>query len=710
MISNSAFPFSMEQLVPSPEPLAFQLSTKNKDYVLSRSVLLDQIRETSPESLPRDMTNDKATLYLQSLWESKDLADVHLVVDSTKSPAHKFVLARASDYFRVMFSGDFAEAGQSEIELQDITTSGLQFVLDAVYRGNLTLNESNVINILDTADKLQVQEITESCEDFLIGGIDTSNCFQLLQLSEKYTLPKLNRNIETFIISNFEQASQHILFPNIQSDALITFLSSDDLDMPEIEIFKAAMIWFKVNPSEEKLEALCEVMKEIRFTYMTPVQIEESVLCETIITQNSECDEMIRNKLAYAVKYRDDVHARPVMETSNPEKPRGKLSVAVILPEPDDEHNQQLRQPALPLLFLFGFSSEGPVINTADINVFQSEAEFAVFSMNVMQMGNSLFFMGAKQLDEERKEAKMVLLRYNVQIGEWVTLCEPPFKPLVVGVSIIHNNEIYAFGGATYMNTKWIPQNTFQDGCYKYSIENNTWETISNYPHSVAHPAACSLEDEIYIIGGGGSTFETRERDKVNAYNTTTNEWKAKRSLNNGRSGHRVCCVAGKIYAIGGRNPYKEDIPECEVYDSEENTWTLLSGAPVPQPVASFNLLVVDDNVIILGGGDDSDDHKTTIQTFNTSTLTWTVDNWKDDQPHFIPMGSIHNLPLVRARTSCCTREQYVPHVPVAPAPPQYDWSNSDEFFEYEEVGEQDVEPEFNEDSDEDIGGAHNDD
>ena len=702
----------MEDLVPEPETLAFKLSSKSRDYALSRSVLLDKIRDASPESLPGDMTDDKATMYLKSLWESKDLADVHLIVNSTKSPAHKFVLAAASDYFRVMFSGDFAEAGQSQIELQDITTSGLELILDAIYNGNLALNESNVINVLDTADKIQVQEIAESCEDFLICEIDTANCFELLQLSEKYTLPKLNRNIETFIISNFETASQHILFPNIQSDALITFLSNDELDLPEIDIFKAAMTWFKVNPTEEKLEALCEVMKEIRFTYMMPVQIEESVLCETIITQNSDCEEMIKNKLAYAVKYRDDVHSRPLMEASNLEQPRGKLSVAVILPEPDDTQVQQLRQPALPLLFLFSFSSEGPVINMADINVFQSEAEFAVFSMNVMQMGNCLFFLGAKQLDAERKEAKMVLLRYNVQSGEWITLCEPPFKPVVVSASIIHNSELYAFGGATYMNTRRIPQNTFQDGCYKYSIASNTWATISNYPHAVAHPAACVLGDEIYIIGGGGATFETRERDKVNAYNTTTNEWKAKCSLNKGRSGHRVCCVAGKIYAIGGRNPYKEDIPECEVNDAEENTWTVLSSAPVPQPVASFNLLVVDDRVIILGGGDDDDEHKTTIQTFSTSTLTWTLYNWKDDQPHFVPMGSIHNLPLVRARTSCCTKGQYEPHVPVVP---QVCCSDSDHNFEdeeeyEEEMRDQDVEQEINEDSDEDIGGAQNDD
>ena len=115
--------------------------------------------------------------------------------------------------------------------------------------------------------------------------------------------------------------------------------------------------------------------------------------------------------------------------------------------------------------------------------------------------------------------------------------------------------------------------------------------------------------------------------------------------------------------------------------------------------------------VIILGGGDDDDEHKTTIQTFNTSTLTWTLYNWKDDQPHFVPMGSIYNLPLVRARTLCCTEGQYEPHVP---AVPQVCCSDSDHYFEdeeeYEEVRDQDVEQEFNEDSDEGIGGAHNDD
>ena len=275
----------------------------------------------------------------------------------------------------------------------------------------------------------------------------------------------------------------------------------------------------------------------------------------------------------------------------------------------------------------------------------------------------------------------MVLLRYNVQTGEWVTLCEPPFSPVVVTVSVIHANDIYVFGGATYMNTRFIPQNTFQAGCYKYSIQNNTWTTLENYPHPVAHPAACVLRDEIYVVGGDGPTVDTSQRDRVFAYNTTTNEWTEKCLLNNGRSGHRVCCIGGKIYAVGGRNTRRKDIPICEVYDPEENHWTLLSSAPVPQPVASFNLLVHDENIIILGGGNEKDVHQTTIQTLNTSTLTWSLYDWKDDQPHFVPMGSIHNLPLVRARMSCCRRSEYIPHVPAIPDPHKMQWSDDDYFF-----------------------------
>lgn len=72
--------------------------------------------------------------------------------------------------------------------------------------------------------------------------------------------------------------------------------------------------------------------------------------------------------------------------------------------------------------------------------------------------------------------------------------------------------------------------------------------------------------------------------------------------LEQGRSGHRVCVVNGRIYALGGRDPYKTDIPDLERYDPETGLWTTLTAAPVPQPVASFNLAVHGDDIIVLGG------------------------------------------------------------------------------------------------------------
>ena len=377
-----------------PESLGFKLSTQSKDYHLSRTDLLQKIKDTSFDCpLSNDVLKDENLAGLQQLWISKYQSDINLLTNDTVISAHKFILVAASDYFRAMFSGDFAEAGRSEIELQEISTAGLEHILGAIYTGTLVVEDTNILIALDSADKLQVQEIIDACEDFLISGIDATNSFQLLQLSERYTLPRLNRQIELFIISDFLMATQHGLYPYIQSDAVITFVSNDELDCPEIDILKGVLKWLKVNPSADKLAAAYEIMKQIRFTYMTSSEIKEQVMCETIITQNPECLIMIENALKFVTKYEKDVYSRPLMEASNPEKPRGKLSVAVILPEPDDRQEQQLRQAAQPLLFLFGLSSDS-TINMRDINVFGSEADFTVFGMNVMQMGNSLFFLG----------------------------------------------------------------------------------------------------------------------------------------------------------------------------------------------------------------------------------------------------------------------------------------------------------------------------
>lgn len=52
--------------------------------------------------------------------------------------AHRIVLSAASDYFAAMFTNDFGEANQNEIELQGVDPDALETLVCYCYTGNQT--------------------------------------------------------------------------------------------------------------------------------------------------------------------------------------------------------------------------------------------------------------------------------------------------------------------------------------------------------------------------------------------------------------------------------------------------------------------------------------------------------------------------------------------------------------------------------------------
>ena len=576
--------------------------------------------------------------------------DIYLIVGDKTIPAHKSMLVKSSEYFRAMFSGDFAEANRKEIVMVALSKEGLKAVIDALYTGRLNLTNTNVLEILTTADQLEIQDIIDCCEDFLVSATDTGNCFQLLQLSETYTLPRLNQEIEQFVLRNFPKVCQHPMFPSISQEALITFISNDELNWPEIDIFRGAMNWFTELNDESK--SIADVMKHIRFTFIASNDIKNEVLSRSIIIENDKCRQYIEDALQTVISYEEDVFSRPILETDS-EKPRGKMCVVAVPPKhAEGEAGRMLNVPAIKQLLFFGIDDNS--VNVTDMTVGESQVDFAVFGMNILQLGHSVFFLGAKPFDEDENDAKMTLLRFNVQSGEWITLKAPDFPPTVVSVSILHDNFIYFFGGAAYSNKKTIPQSTFRKECYRYSIRNNSWSQIADYPHPVSHPAACVIDDEIFVVGGAGSNVNTLYRDRVYAYNAENDTWTEKCSLNTGRAGHRICAVDGKIYVLGGRDLYRTDVPECEVYDPSQDLWTVLEKVPIPRSVASYAMVVHNDNITLLGGGCDQETRHPLVQNFHTKELNWKSYNWKNDHPALLLSGSMHQLPLLRVRLSCC--------------------------------------------------------
>jgi kelch-like protein 1/4/5 len=137
--------------------------------------------------------------------------------------AHRIVLSAASDYFAAMFTNDFGESNQNEIELQGVDPDALETLVTYCYTGNfivsymgygnwlitvcslghleggVELEEDTVECLMATACLLQLPEVVEACSTFLIRQLHPSNCLgirlfadsqsctRLLQVAHDYT-------------------------------------------------------------------------------------------------------------------------------------------------------------------------------------------------------------------------------------------------------------------------------------------------------------------------------------------------------------------------------------------------------------------------------------------------------------------------------------------------------------------------------------------
>ncbi len=112
--------------------------------------------------------NDHHTTFFASaetLCRSNALTDVTLSTGKREFPAHKLVLSVCSGYFNHLFAGSPEKSGDSRkaiVYLKDVDPRHLELLLSYMYRGEINVQESELMGFLATAKSLQVKGLTDA--------------------------------------------------------------------------------------------------------------------------------------------------------------------------------------------------------------------------------------------------------------------------------------------------------------------------------------------------------------------------------------------------------------------------------------------------------------------------------------------------------------------------------------------------------------------
>ncbi|MFT4551680.1 MAG: hypothetical protein ACI9S8_000296 [Chlamydiales bacterium] len=250
--NNSTFPIQNSFVDNSPmESSASQGKT--------RKVAKRSFREIEPESTARpskrvSLISQQARLLRPNLfldlpkeWEGIPYNGVFSLDRGRAFYFHREVLKEASPVFKAMFSeeNNFLESDEKTvIPLNFTSDERIRQVIQYLYTGEISLNESNAIEICDLADMWMLGNLQKKCRKNLAKALRVENCLSLVQNTQS----SANNEILAYVLANAQQVLRHESFMKLSPEVLKMILEQDDLNIQdEFQVLDVLRDWVREN-------------------------------------------------------------------------------------------------------------------------------------------------------------------------------------------------------------------------------------------------------------------------------------------------------------------------------------------------------------------------------------------------------------------------------------------------------------------------------
>lgn len=167
---------------------------------------------------------------------------------------------------------------------------------------------------------------------------------------------------------------------------------------------------------------------------------------------------------------------------------------------------------------------------------------------------------------------------------------------------------------ATYDNTIYVTGLGINNAdIWKYNLSCG-WSKCASMAHGRRRHSVAFIEEVLYICGG---FFDAHESvlDSVEAFNVVRNECTTVGKLNQPiQASSNGLALERSIYIFGGKDKDRNSVIHGQVYNTEQNTCTVLSQA-MPRASHLMRVALCDNYIVLIGGS--------TCFLFNLKTQTW---------------------------------------------------------------------------------------
>lgn len=152
------------------------------------------------------ISEEIASNFLQKLYEQKKTSrfcDITLYVNNKIIKAHRNVLACASPYFDSILKQHKVVREQLTITCLDVDI--FNAIINYMYTGQLTIEHSNVEELLRLADHFIMTKVIEYCIEFLGTKLSLENCLFTYYLTHRFKLKQLGNLVENWIMTHITE-------------------------------------------------------------------------------------------------------------------------------------------------------------------------------------------------------------------------------------------------------------------------------------------------------------------------------------------------------------------------------------------------------------------------------------------------------------------------------------------------------------------------
>ena len=512
--------------------------------------------------------------------------DVTIQTGHLSIGANRMVLSCYSTFFEKMFKSQMKERYESSITIHEIDSTALKHVIDYMYEGSITVNNTTVMDILAAADFLQLAEIKLFCFEFLKEHVSSDSWYAVLSAAKLYRCDQLQKYTYQFVTDHLDEITKSDDFKTISKDdltSLISYLRENKKTVNESVICKIVIDWTKQD-EEERKAVFADLFEMIHLDEVS-LELLECLFEESLVKDNPVCGNAITVALFSMLKTNQQTSKENISLTIF--SVGGSQSIRKVLEILNLSKREEQKYPDFPyavrghctvklngIVYCIGGCEPRNTSNVHD-EVYQIDLNETNLEWKEIVLLNGKRCMMSAAIF---KGCLVVAGGWNGQcILSSVEFSSDPLKIWRKAFALRHkrggnalavcNGSLYALGG--------FDGTTCLSSVERLDYFNESWQYVAPMLTPRFGFAVVSLNGCLYAIGGQSERKEKSALKTVERYDPGLNEWTYVCQMRLKRCYHCACVYDEKIFVIGGIDDRRNVIKEIECYDPSKDEWCI---------------------------------------------------------------------------------------------------------------------------------------